>query len=176
MMRRRWLSAWCCLSMAAIAATAPAWAGPEEAQLKAAFIYRFAQLTQWPPAPGPAREFTYCVAGSVALQDALRALTQANPGAAPVRLQYLSEPQHAPQCQLLVLGMKGRAELQRWREVLGDDPVLTVGDSAESFRSGAVIGLVLEPNGLAFRINQTEAKRRGLTLSYQLLKLAREVK
>ena len=38
------------------------------------------------------------------------------------------------------------------------------------------IGLVLEPNGLAFRINQTEAKRRGLTLSYQMLKLAREVK
>jgi hypothetical protein len=29
-------------------------------QLKAAFIYRFAQLT-WPPPP--AREFTYCVAG-----------------------------------------------------------------------------------------------------------------
>jgi len=32
------------------------------------------------------------------------------------------------------------------------------------------------PAGLAFRINQTEARRRGLALSYQMLKLAREVK
>lgn len=169
MRRRHWLAALCWLGLAA-----PAWAGPDEVQLKAAFIYRFAQLTEWPPAP--AREFTYCVAGNAPLQEALRALTQGAPGAAPVRLLYLNDPQAAPQCQLLVLGMKGRAELQRWREVLGDGPVLIVGDSAEAFRSGAVIGLVLEPNGLAFRINQTEAKRRGLVLSYQMLKLAREVK
>jgi hypothetical protein len=171
MMRRGWLAALCWLGLAA---PAPAWAGPDEVQLKAAFIYRFAQLTEWPPAPP--REFTYCVAGNAPLQEALRALTQGAPGAAPVRLLHLSEPQAAPQCQLLVLSMKGRAELQRWREVLGDGPLLIVGDSAESFRSGAVIGLVLEPNGLAFRINQTEAKRRGLVLSYQMLKLAREVK
>jgi hypothetical protein len=75
-----------------------------------------------------------------------------------------------------VLSLSGRAELRRWQEMLADDPVLVVGDSAESFRNGAVIALVIEPNGLAFRINHTEAKRRGLALSYQMLKLAREVK
>jgi hypothetical protein len=133
------------LAAALALAPAPARAGQDEAELKAAFIYRFAQLTQWPPPP--LREFTYCVAGDAALQEALRAMVQRAGGAIPTRLQ-----------------------------ALGDDPVLVVGDSAESFRNGAVIGLVIEPNGLAFRINQTAARRRGLALSYQMLKLAREVK
>lgn len=141
-------------------------------QLKAAFIYRFAQLTQWPPPP--AREFTYCVAGDAALQEALRALTQT--AAAGIHIVALNEPQRATQCQLLVLGNGVRGDLRRWQEALGDDPVLIVGENPESFRNGAVIGLVIEPNGLAFRINQTESKRRGLAISYQMLKLAREVK
>jgi len=75
-----------------------------------------------------------------------------------------------------VLGNGVRGDLRRWLELLGDEPVLVVGENPESFRSGAVIGLVLEPNGLAFRINQTESRRRGLAISYQMLKLAREVK
>jgi hypothetical protein len=162
------------LAAALALAPAPARAGQDEAELKAAFIYRFAQLTQWPPPP--LREFTYCVAGDAALQEALRAMVQRAGGAIPTRLQALGEPQRAPQCQLLVLGGSERGQLRRWLEALGDDPVLVVGDSAESFRNGAVIGLVIEPNGLAFRINQTAARRRGLALSYQMLKLAREVK
>lgn len=170
---RRWRRALLGLSLCA-AAGAPARAGQDEVQLKAAFIYRFAQLTQWPPPP--LREFTYCVAGNAPLQEALRALTQGAAPGAPVRLLQIGEPQHVPQCQLLVLSLSGRAELRRWQEMLADDPVLVVGDSAESFRNGAVIALVIEPNGLAFRINHTEAKRRGLALSYQMLKLAREVK
>lgn len=170
---RCWRKALLGLSLCA-AAGAPARTGQDEVQLKAAFIYRFAQLTQWPPPP--LREFTYCVAGNAPLQDALRALTQGAAPGTPVRLLQIGEPQHVPQCQLLVLSMSGRAELRRWQEMLADDPVLVVGDSAESFRNGAVIALVIEPNGLAFRINHTEAKRRGLALSYQMLKLAREVK
>lgn len=153
-----------------------AWATPtlDDAQLKAAFIYRFAQFTQWPPPP--LREFTYCVAGNAAMQASLQALTSKSHGDASSRLRVLTEPQQATQCQLLLLGFDDRAELQRWAAALAAEPVLVVGDSAEAFRNGAVIALVAEPNGLAFRINHTEAKRRGLVLSSQMLKLAREVK
>jgi hypothetical protein len=146
----------------------------DDAQLKAAFIYRFAQFTQWPPPP--LREFTYCVAGNAAMQSSLQALTAKAHGEASSRLRVLTDPQQAGQCQLLLLGFDERAELQRWTAALAAEPVLVVGDSAEAFRTGAVIALVAEPNGLAFRINHTEAKRRGLVLSSQMLKLAREVK
>ncbi|MCV2366747.1 YfiR family protein [Roseateles oligotrophus] len=146
----------------------------DDAQLKAAFIYRFAQFTQWPPPP--AREFIYCVAGNVGMQTALQALTLKSHGEVNSRLQVLTDPQQAAQCHLLLLGFDDRAQLQRWQAALTNEPVLVVGDSAEAFRNGAVIALVAEPNGLAFRINHTEAKRRGLILSSHMLKLAREVK
>jgi len=166
-MRRRF----CAAGLVALALCSAPVSAADLLQLKAAFIYRFAQLTQWPPPP--ARDFTYCVAGDVPLQEALRALSQTTAG---VHIVALSEPQRATQCQLLVLGNGVRGDLRRWQEALGDDPVLIVGENPESFRNGAVIGLVIEPNGLAFRINQTESKRRGLAISYQMLKLAREVK
>lgn len=159
------------LGLALGAGAAPAL---DDAQLKAAFIYRFAQFTQWPPPP--VREFTYCVAGNAAMQASLQALTAKPHGEASSRLRVLTEPQQAAQCQLLLLGFDDRAELQRWQSALAAEPVLVVGDNAEAFRNGAVISLVAEPNGLAFRINHTEAKRRGLVLSSQMLKLAREVK
>ncbi len=149
----------------------------DDSQLKAAFIYRFAQFTQWPPPP--LREFTYCVAGDArmaSMHASLQALTAKSLGEASSRLRVLTDPQQAAQCQLLLLGFDDRAELQRWQTALAAEPVLVVGDSAEAFRNGAVIALVAEPNGLAFRINHTEAKRRGLVLSSQMLKLAREVK
>lgn len=159
----------------AAAANSPA-PGPaqEDAQLRAAFVYRFAQFTQWPPPP--LREFTYCVAGHLAMQEAMQALTLKAHGVASVRMRYLTEPQQLAGCQLVLLGFGERADLQRWQAALANEPVLVVGESAEAFRNGAVIALVAEPNGLAFRINHTEAKRRGLVLSSQMLKLAREVK
>lgn len=126
--------------------------------------------------PPPLREFTYCVAGNLAMQEAMQALTLKAHGVASVRMRYLTEPQQLAGCQLVLLGFGERADLQRWQAALANEPVLVVGESAEAFRNGAVIALVAEPNGLAFRINHTEAKRRGLVLSSQMLKLAREVK
>jgi len=168
------------LLLAAFTVVMPSHAAPaqaslmDDAQLKAAFVYRFAQFTQWPPPPQ--QEFTYCVAGSLGMQEAMQALTQKAHSAAQVRMRYLTDPQQLGSCQLLFLGFVQRTDLQRWQEAAGQSPVLVVADNVEAFRSGAVIGLIAEPNGLSFRINLTEAKRRGLSLSSQMLKLAREVK
>lgn len=165
--------------LAGCLAAGQGWAAPvpppsDDAQLKAAFIYRFAQFTQWPPPP--LREFTYCLAGQAGMREAMQALTLRSHGVDKVRTRYLTEPRQLGQCQLLLLAFADRAELQRWMEAAADQPVLIVGESALAFRDGAVIALVQEPNGLAFRINNTEAKRRGLVLSSQMLKLAREVR
>lgn len=146
----------------------------DEAQMRAAFVHRFAQYTQWPPPP--LREFTYCTAGLGGDTEAWRNLPSKPIGGMPSQIVSLDSPQQVAQCQLLVLGHSDRAELRRWMHALGDLPVLVVGASPEAYRAGASIVLMLEPQGLAFRINNTEAKRRGLQLSSQMLKLAREVR
>jgi hypothetical protein len=77
---------------------------------------------------------------------------------------------------VLVLGHDEPAQLRRWLRELGDAPVLVVGTRPEAWRAGVAIALLTEPQGLAFSINLSEARRRGLGLSAQMLKLAREVR
>jgi len=167
---------WLCLALylALCQPAARAAGGLDEAQMRAAFVHRFAQYTQWPPPP--LREFTYCTAGIEGDGEAWRNLPSRPMGGLPIQILNLDSPQQVGQCQLLVLGHSDRAELRRWMHALGDLPVLVVGASPEAYRAGASIVLMLEPQGLAFRVNNTEAKRRGLLLSSQMLKLAREVR
>ncbi|MDZ7813809.1 MAG: YfiR family protein [Ideonella sp.] len=144
----------------ALALASPGQAQPsQDAQLKAAFVYRFAQLTQWPPPP--LSEFIYCVAGSGSMQGAMQALPAKGLGGLQARLQVVSEPAQARRYQLLMLGFTAWADLLRWQTALQDEPLLVVSDNAEAFRVGAIIGRLQEPDGLAFRINLSEAKRRG---------------
>ncbi|WP_397534263.1 YfiR family protein [Roseateles sp.] len=151
-----------------------AFATPQEAQLKAAFIYRFAQYTDWPPPP--MREFNYCLVGAGPLQSALQEVSAKPLAGAPAQLRVIQSPRQAEDCQVLVLVDMDRLSWQRWISSLKDEPVLLIGDSPDAYRAGAVFTLVLEPNGLAFRVNNSEARRRGLVLSSQVLKLAREVR
>lgn len=175
-LQRSWQRFACGLlaSLAGMGALAASPGVQDEAQLKAAFIYRFAQFTQWPPPP--LREVVYCLAAGSDLQEPLRAIVQRSQGSMPTRLQVLQSPGQLGQCHLLVLDMTDRIELNRWQAALSDEPVLVVAATPEAFKGAAVFALTVEPNGLSFRINNTEAKRRGLALSSQVLKLAREVR
>lgn len=169
-----WRAARLLATVGVAALPVPVAASDEQAELKAAFIYRFAQYTRWPPPPP--REFQYCLAGAERLREPLMPLARRPQGLVPARLQVIQTPQQASECQVVVLGFRDRAELQRWARALADEPVLTVGDSPEAFRAGATIVLDVEPDGLSFRVNLADARRRGLALSAQVLKLAREVR
>lgn len=148
-----------------------------EQDLKAAFIYRFAQMTEWPvQASAPSRPFLVCVAGQGGLQTALRALAGRNLAGAQIHVQAVSQPSGLGQCQVLVLDMEARHELNRWQKAVQGEPVLTIGDGPEAFRAGVIIALATEPDGVAFRINRSAAVARGLSVSPQVLKLAKEVR
>ncbi|MBH9552735.1 YfiR family protein [Inhella gelatinilytica] len=145
-----------------------------EEELRAAFVYRFAQFTQWPSALG---DLVVCGARLGETEEPLRRLDGRALGAATVRYRRVESPREAStQCQVLVLGHSDVAALRHWVQGLGSASVLVVGLSAESWRAGASIALLTEPHGLAFSVNQSEAQRRGLQVSAQVLKLAREVR
>jgi hypothetical protein len=145
-----------------------------EVNLKAMFIARFAQFTQWPPPPQTV--FHYCVALDHSMFKAINSLQVRSPAGEPVKLTLIRRPAEAKPCQLLVMTMSDRQQLQHWASGLASMPMLIVADNAEAFRTVATISLVSEPDGMTFRINQTAARERGLELSSQLLKLAREVR
>ena len=67
------------------------------------------------------------------------------------------------------------SEKERYRSVLdliAEEPVLTVGESAEFTKSGGIIGFSVKDSKVRFKINVSAAAKVGLDISSKLLKLA----
>lgn len=162
--------------LALMAAVTLAAADPlPENLLRASFVFRFTQFTQWPSEPEGA--LTLCAAGMGSGEEALRALSGRVVSGSTLRYRAVETPREAATlCKVLVLGHGELSTLRRWMQGLNDAPVLTIGTAPESLRAGLCIALLTEPQGLAFAINHSDAKRRGLLMSGQMLRLAREVR
>lgn len=144
----------------------------DELVLKAMFITRFVQFTEWPPPP--ILQHRFCVYQDQAMHQALTVQLGAQHAAPSVML--IESPTQVASCHVLVLTTTNREALQGWADAVASSPLLIIADNSEAFRSLATISLVTEPDGMTFRINHSSALARGLRLSAQLLKLAREVK
>jgi hypothetical protein len=148
----------------------------DEDRLRAAFVLRLTQYTQW-PTPHEAGRLPLCLAGLSRGEAALLALDQRQVGDAQLRVRGVEMPSDViGRCRVLLLGHADAATLRRWIEALGDAPVLVMGTSPEALRAGVAIALISEPQGMAFSVNHGEAKRRGLSLAAPVLRLAREVR
>lgn len=147
---------------------------PTETQLKAVLLYKFAQFTTWPSLP--ADEFNLCVLGDNPFADELDKLKAKKLFQLPVNVKYPATAEAAKSCQVVYLNPEGRADLVKWMNVLGTQPVLTVSDSPDAWRENTMIVLDVEPNGIKFRINLSTARAANLGMSAQMLQLAREVR
>ncbi|WP_171045552.1 YfiR family protein [Pseudoalteromonas rubra] len=145
-----------------------------ENELKAAFLYRFSQFSKWPPPPP--EKLRFCVVGNSGLYQAVTSLLQAQDMENDTEVVELPNNQEISRCDILFLSQQNRQQTQYWLEDLERFPVLVVSDTSEGFRQGAMIGLIADANNLSFRVNLTDAKRRGLNFSAHLLKLATEVR
>ncbi|MCF2907109.1 YfiR family protein [Pseudoalteromonas sp. DL2-H2.2] len=147
-----------------------------ENELKAAFLYRFSQFSKWPPPPPD--KLSFCVVGNPDLYQAIDALLQEQQVDDNTEVIELPDNEQVSQCDILFLSQQNRQQTQYWLEDLAQSPspVLVVADTSEGFRQGAMIGLIADANNLSFRVNLTDAKRRGLNFSAHLLKLATEVR
>ena len=141
------------------AATPPA--PPREHEVKAAFLYHFAQLVDWPEAAGgPGEPFVVAVVGRDPFGTALEALAGKSVRARP---------------HLLFAGGDAEA-VDRALAAVDGQPVLTVGELAGFAERGGMIGFRVTPDGrVGFDINLRRAERAGFRMRSQLLKLARIV-
>ena len=145
-----------------------------EYELKAAFLYKFAQFVTWPNSPtGP---FTLCLYGADPFSGQLAGFEGKTLNKLPVTVKYPATLEAAKTCQVLFLNPMRPAELANWMRELDDLPILTVSDDPSAWREEVRIVLATEPNRISFRINLTAARRSGLDLSSNLLRLAREIK
>ena len=148
---------------------------PTEEGLKAAFVFRFAQFVEWPSAAldkRPAVE--YCVWRPNPFGRVLHELVAGETLAGrPIVVREPAPSEPISSCHVLfVHGAAVPAVLDR----VGQQPILTVGESPRFLDDGGIIQLIRGDNRLRFNVNLTAAERAGLRLSSHLLRLAASVR
>jgi hypothetical protein len=148
-----------------------------EYQLKAAFVYHFTQMVEWPAdAMGPGTSpVVLCTMEDGEYQSALNSAAGGKQiGAHPIQVRSLhnSDPRT---CNVLVISGKDKKRTQAILEATKDAPILTVGDSEDFASSGGIIAFFVEDNKIRFDVNLYAAQHTNLKISSRLLLLARNV-
>lgn len=149
-----------------------------EYQMKAAFLFHFAQFVDWPPETFNAADspLTYCTVGEDLFHGALdSALNGKKFGSRPFRVQHFKKVQEVQGCQVLFIGIAEKESTLAALANLQSTPVLTVGESERFAQDGGMIGFCVEENKVRFDINLAAAEHARLRISARLLALAKTV-
>ena len=145
----------------------------DEYQLKAAFIFHFAQLVEW---PGERSKLVLCTLGDDPFHGELDDTVSGKQiGSRMLQVRHVRQLSEAHRFQLLFIS---KAEVRRIPAVLSElqhSPVLTVGETDGFLDAGGMIRFCLEGNRLRFEINRSGAETAGLKVSSRLLVLAKNV-
>jgi hypothetical protein len=149
-----------------------------EYQVKAAFLFHFAQFVDWPADAfkDGSSPIIYCTIGEDPFRGALeQSLSGKTVGSRALRVEHLKQPQDAQSCQVLFMGVEDKSQKESIEAALKGRPVLTVGDGENFARDGGIIGFCLEDNKVRFEINVEAAEKANLKISAKLLALAKTV-
>ena len=166
---RRWirlLLGLCAMLPAAVMAT------PDEAEIKAAFIYNFAKFVEWPStALATTDALQICVPDDKTLDGKLSLLQGREAQGHAIHIRAISSSDELTGCNILFIGAADDARGHLLRNV-GGLPVLTISDATSFAQQGGMIGLFVESNHVQFAVNRVIAEQSGLKLSARMLQMA----
>jgi hypothetical protein len=146
-----------------------------EAQLKAGFLYNFAQFVEW-PGNEPADEFVIGVMGDVNFDGALEQMRGREVNGRKIDVQFVDEQDDVSGCEILFIAAPDDRATASALARVGHSPVLTVGESVRFTKLGGIIRLYKDNDKLRFEVNVTRAQSAGLRISSKMLGLARITK
>ena len=154
----------------------PQAAAATEQQLKAVFVFNFSHFVAWPAESyaTPAEPFVIAVLGGDAIADQLaEAVRDERVDTHPLVVLRVRSGEEIPQCRILFVDRSQGAQLDRILAQLRLRDTLTVSDLEGAAKRGVIIELANEKNRIKLAINTESARDAGLTISSNLLRLAR---
>jgi hypothetical protein len=148
---------------------------PSADQVKAVFLFNFAQFVSWPNEAfaGGGSPLVIGILGSDPfgsyLDETVRGETVRG---RPLVIRRLQSVQDASGCQILYISRSLTPALLDILGTLKGRPVLTVGDQSDFLKDGGAIQFVIERNHVRLRINPAVTEAAGLTVSSKLLHVA----
>jgi hypothetical protein len=150
-------------------------APPTEYQVKAVFLYNFAQFIEWPAAafPSEGTPFVIGVLGDDPFGVELDAVVRGESVAGhPLLVRRYRQASEVESCHILYISDSEAARLGQILKAFKGRSVLTVGDTEDFAISGGMIHFVTESNRIRLRIRLGAALAEQLTISSKLLRLA----
>jgi hypothetical protein len=151
----------------------------KEYQLKAAFLFNFAQFVKWPPNSFTNTDAPFCIGilgddpfGSV-LDETVQGETISNHRLTVVRSQRIED---LKDCQMIFVSRSEEGHVGEILSQIDSRPILTVSEVASFAQNGGDIDFYLSDGKVRFEINPQSALRCGLKISSQLLSLGKIVK
>jgi hypothetical protein len=146
----------------------------EEYTAKAAFLLNFARFTEWPPASfrSDTAPLGLCIVGTDPFGAALSAVEGKPVKGRELHVDRKVSPDALGKCHVAFISRSQGDQVKDMLKTVESRAVLTVSDIEDFARKGGIIGLRLEAGRIRFDINVKAARRAGLKLSSQLLKLA----
>jgi hypothetical protein len=139
--------------------------------LKTAFVFNFARYTTWPP-PSPDGPFYLCILGEDDFGTAAQYLDGQHLRQRNIDVRFREVGDDLGGCQLVYVTQPLAGELDTLLPRLHAERMLTVSDIPDFAARGGILGLKIVENRIRFEANPLAAKRAGLRLSAQLLRLA----
>lgn len=168
---RRVLASLAMISLVAAATPTPS----PEYQVKAVFLYTFAQFVEWPVQayPVPHAPLIIGILGDDPFGSYLDDLVRDEKIAGhPIVIERYRDVAEVGFCHILFIGGSESAQLERIVPTLRDRSILTVGDAENFSRQGGMVRFVTEAGKIRLRINVTAARACGLVISSKILRPA----
>jgi hypothetical protein len=150
-----------------------------EYEIKAAFLYKFIKYTEWPP-DEPKMTGDAFVIGVLGKDPFGAVLDRILEGELIDRKKIIARRfariEDAADSHILFISSSTQDDLPRILKILEGYSVLSVSEIENFAQRGGIVALKKDSNRIVFEINVDAARRAKLTLSSQLLGLARIVR
>lgn len=152
----------------------------EEYQVKAAFVYNFTKLIQWPETAfaSDKKNFNIAVFGNEQLKESFQTIDGKISTGRVISIQYPDPKSDSFKKTLAkshIVFISRHMHLEQVLRILkniGDRPILTIGEIKSFSRAGGIIQFFTRDDHLHFEINIKKAQAHQLKFSSRLLKLA----
>ena len=162
-----------------------------EYKLKAAFLYNFIKFVDWPEKKlaNNNEQIVIGIIGKNTFGDAFEPVKDKKVKGQEAIVKYYKSfselekntddlnktADELKKCHLLFVCSSEKDKLIDIIDIVKNDNVLTVGETAEFLKAGGIINFLLEDNKVRFEISLIAARQSKLTIRSQLLRLATRV-
>jgi hypothetical protein len=145
-----------------------------EYELKAAVLYHIIEYVEWPKdSVAEAGAVRIGLLGNIPYAEAMQVLNGKTLQGRKLVIKRIEKPEDAGDCQVVFISSSEKPRIAQIISEFKSRPILTVSEVEGFAERGGIVNLIAGQNRINMEINREVAKESRLSISSQLLKLAK---